>query len=384
MKIRVEPKAFQNAVTWAAKGIAARPPQQEMTNLVIQTIGDTPFIGIATTDSESVSKACIASEVLTTGAISVPGKLLADIAGRLRNETVEITVEKGKAVLTCGPARYNLPMGDLSKHPQAPKPDGPSFGALPKEHGKVAASEFASAVAQVAQAAGKDPSLPVLTGVQVTATSDKLILAATDRYRIAVREIAWSPADATAELPAVLVPAAKLVDANAGLAQAQTETIALSLPSEDDPQVTLAGRGRVAVTRTLGGEFPKWASILTKCETDAKAQVTLQVKEFIAALNEVRVVGKKTDAVRLTFSENTCLMEAAVDSVEGSSSAECSYEGEELTIAFNAEFLVAGLEAAGTPSVTLALSGPNAPALLRAATPGFRYMLMPVRINTAS
>ena len=182
MKFRVERDVFAEAVAWAARSLPTRPPLPVLAGLLIDA--EDGGLTLSSFDYEVSARVEVPAEVSEPGSILVSGRLLADITRSLPDRPVEVATEESdrKAQLVCGTSRFSLQT--------LPREDYPSLPAMPDAAGTLPGDVFAAAVAQVAVAVGRDDTLPVLTGIRVEFEGDRLVLAATDRYRLAVRELA--------------------------------------------------------------------------------------------------------------------------------------------------------------------------------------------------
>jgi len=308
----------------------------------------------------------------------VSGRLLADITKALPPHPVDVTVDGARATITCGSARFTLPTMPVEDYPKLPD--------MPQLAGSVRPDVFAEAVTQVAVAAGKDDTLPMLTGIRLEIEGSKLTMAATDRFRLAVRELEWEPGDAGLST-AVLVPARTLADAAKTLAGKGAVQLALA---DRDGMLGLAGNGRQTTTRLLDAEFPKYRQLLP---TEHTSQALLEVAPMLEAIKRVSLVADRGAQVRLEFTEGSLRLTAGGDD-EGSAEEQlsCELEGEPLTIAFNPGYLLDGLSALHTERAHLGFTTPSRPALARpvsaddasAGQPGnsmgYVHLLMPVRL----
>ena len=217
MELRVERDTLVDAVVWTARSLPARPPMQVLLGLLLEV--DEQGLEISGFDYEVSSRVRLAATTDTPGRVLVPGRLLSDIVRSLPAQPVDLRVEGTRVVLTCGPARFTLPT--------LPVEDYPALPAMPAVAGTLGSDVFADAVAQVALAAGRDDTLPVLTGVRFEIEGDTLTLAATDRYRLAVRMLQWRPTDPDISTTA-LVPARTLSETAKALTAGPEVTLALA------------------------------------------------------------------------------------------------------------------------------------------------------------
>jgi DNA polymerase-3 subunit beta len=376
MKIRVERDALADAVAWAARILPQKTQLPVLAGLRLDA-GTDGGLRLSGFDYEVSADAELEVTVAEAGAVLVPGRLLADITRSLPPQPVDLATDGARVQLTCGTARFTLPTLPLDEYPSLP--------AMPEVSGTVGSDAFAAAVGSVAVAAGKDDTLPVLTGIRVEIDGEDLTLAATDRYRLAVRTLRWKPVDPGLQATA-LVPARTLADAARSLTAGAEVSLALAgvggaAPGEG--MLGLAGSARRTTTRLLDGEFPKYRSLLPDSST---ATAQMETSALIEALRRVSLVASRTSPVRLSFSAEGLVLEAGgLDEAEAAESLPATFEGEPLTIAFNPTYLLDGLGAIDSDDARLSFTGPTKPAVLTgktgdASTGDYRYLLMPVRI----
>ena len=386
MELRVERDALADAVSWTARSLPARPPMQVLLGLLLDasgTSGSGAGLEISGFDYEVSSRVGLDATVAEPGRVLVPGRLLADIVRALPPAPVELRLDGSRVVLTCGAARFTLPTLPVEDYPELP--------AMPETAGSLESDVFAAAVGQVALAAGRDDTLPVLTGVRLEIDGETLTLAATDRYRLAVRTLPWKPGTPGLSTTA-LVPAKTLADTAKALTAGPEVTLALSTGSGGEGMIGFEGGGRRTTSRLLEGEFPKYRSLLPS-ESSAVAQVA--TAPFVEAVRRVALVAARNAPVRLGFSADGVVLEAGgADDAQASERLECSWEGaaaesgEPFSIAFNPGYLLDGLSAVDSDTTTLSFTGPTRPAVLTSKHEGgeraesdYRYLLMPVRLS---
>ena len=374
MELRVERDALTDAVVWTARSLPARPPMQVLLGLLLETSDN--GLSVSGFDYEVSSQITVDVTTSEPGRVLVPGRLLADIVRSLPAQPVDLRLEGTRVVLTCGAARFTLPT--------LPVEDYPALPAMPTTAGSLESDVFAAAVAQVALAAGRDDTLPVLTGVRIEIEGDQLTLAATDRYRLAVRTLAWKPEQDGLSATA-LVPAKTLADTAKALAHGPELLLALSTGGAGEGMIGFEGGGRRTTSRLLEGEFPKYRSLLPN-ESSAFAEVS--TGPLVEAVKRVALVAARNAPVRLSFSAEGVVLEAGgQDDAQASERLECGWEGEQMSIAFNPQYLLDGLGAVDSDTTTLSFTGPTRPAVLtgKRQEPGqvadYRYLLMPVRLS---
>lgn len=324
-------------------------------------------------DYEVSAQIGVPATISAAGRTLVSGKLLADITRALPNHPVEIAVDGARVTITCGSAKFSLPTMPVEDYPQLP--------AMPQLAGHLPSDSFGPAVAQVAIAAGKDDTLPMLTGVRMEIEDEKVTLVATDRFRLALREFTWEPSGEVGST-ALLVPAKTLADAAKTLGGSGSK-IELSL-GDSDGLLGLSGSGRRTTTRLLDAEFPKYRQLLP---SEHAAAAIIDVAPLVEAIKRVSLVAERGTQVRLEFSESSLRLSAGGDD-EGSAEEELPVEltGDGLTIAFNPGYLLDGLGAMHTSRAQLTFTTPSRPALIKPVDaegevePGYIYLLMPVRL----
>lgn len=179
VKIRLERDVLAEAVQWAARSLPTRPSVPILAGLLVKAAGNQ--VVMSSFDYETSAQITVKAEVSDEGVALVSGRLLADIARSLPNKPVDITSDETRMELVCGTARFTLQTLPVADYPALPE--------MPEATGAIPSEEFAKAVSQVVVAAGRDELLPVFTGVRMEIEGDTLSLLATDRYRMALKEL---------------------------------------------------------------------------------------------------------------------------------------------------------------------------------------------------
>jgi DNA polymerase III subunit beta len=384
VKIVLERDVLADAVAWTARALPARPTVPVLAGIRLQAADE---LVLSSFDYDVSAQATVPVSTEQPGSALVSGRLLAEISRSLPAKPVHITAEAGRAVLACGSATFTLLTMPEEEYPALPE--------MPPPAGTVGSDAFATAVSQSATAAGRDDTLPALTGVRIEIEGDTLTMVSTDRYRLAVRELRWTPArpDLSA---AVLVPARALVETARSLTSSAQVSIALALPGQDagtggsgpvaagDGMIGFEGSGRRTTTRLLSGEFPRHQSLLPKT---VNAAAELPVSVLAESVRRVALVAERNTPVRLTFSSGQLMLEAGTgDEAQAEEVVEADFSGDDLSIAFNPQYLLDGLSAVDSDTVRISFTEPGKPALLT-GKPGpdgsqeFRYLLMPIRLG---
>ena len=374
MKFLVEPTELVDAVNWVARSLSTRPIKPELLGIMIDV--DTS-ITLTGSDLETSTKAILKADISAKGKVLVPGRLLAEIARSLPNKPITFTLDGSRVLVTAGTAKFTLPTLSVNEYP--------SFPELPETAGVIPSDVFAHAVNQVAIAAGKDDSLPTLTGVHIEINKNKITLAATDRYRLAVRELNWQAKSPDIEVN-TLVRARTLADAAKSLTAHSQVTLALSPTTSNERLIGFLSELKTMTSRTLDGSFPPFRHLLP---TESVAEATIEVGPLLDSVRRVALVTDKTVPLRLIFNNNSLQLEAgAGEDAQATEELEIIYSGEPINIAFNPQYLTDGLQAIGTPYVQFNFTGSTKPAVLTGKHElsgtrdiSYQYLLMPMRYS---
>ena len=361
MKIRLERDVLAEAVQWAARSLPLRPSVPILAGLLVQA--DADGVTFSSFDYETSAQIHVTAAVADEGQALVSGRLLADISRSLPPKPVDITSDDTKMELICGSARFTLQT--------LPVADYPSLPAMPEATGTVPSAAFAQAVAQVVVAAGRDELLPVFTGVRVEIDDDTISLLATDRYRMALKELTWNPSRPQSSATA-LVPARVLSETSRSMTAGEEIMLSLADGGAGDGIIGFDGRGpagqRQTTTRLLDGEFPKVRHIM---DTAALMNVRVGTAEVIAAAKRVALVAERNTSLRMLMGDGFVTLEAATgDQAQASESIEAIIDqpggGDQVVTAagFNPSYLLDGLGAFDTPYVNFAFTAPSKPCQL--------------------
>ncbi|MEU5718806.1 DNA polymerase III subunit beta [Streptomyces sp. NPDC020403] len=375
MKIRVERDVLAEAVAWVARSLPARPPAPVLAGLLLKA--EDGALSFSSFDYEVSAKVSVDAEIEEDGTVLVSGRLLADICRALPNRPVEISTDGVRATVVCGSSRFTLHTLPVEEYPALPQ--------MPTATGTVPGEVFASAAAQVAIAAGRDDTLPVLTGVRIEIEGDTVTLASTDRYRFAVREFRWKPENPDASAVA-LVPAKTLLDTAKALTSGDTVTLALSGSGAGEGLIGFEGAGRRTTTRLLEGDLPKYRTLFP---TEFNSVAVIETAPFVEAVKRVALVAERNTPVRLSFEQGVLILEAgSSDDAQAVERVDAVLEGDDISIAFNPTFLLDGLSAIDSPVAQLSFTTSTKPALLSGrpavdaeADDAYKYLIMPVRLS---
>ncbi|MEI8104597.1 MAG: DNA polymerase III subunit beta [Actinomycetes bacterium] len=320
---------------------------------------------LAATDMEISLRAGIDAAVSTEGEVVVPGRLLADIVKSLpaAEVSIEHIAEEGVVEIVSGTATYRLHTYSTEDFPRLPEIDESTLHAVDR-------GALLETIARVSRSASRDESRPVLTGVLVRFEPGKLIMAATDSYRLAVKETAT-----TVPLPDLeaIIPARALQE----LARIAASSDEIKLGVQEN-HVAFGAGGAWLTTRRIDGQFPNYRQLLPET---FEHELELPREEVLDVVRRVSLMAQRNSPLRLRFAEGELTVSAQTQDVgEARESLPAAYTGEPLEIGFNAEFLRDGLESIESPTVRFKLISPLRPAVLEGERTDYTYLIMPIRL----
>ncbi|MGW0784583.1 DNA polymerase III subunit beta [Streptomyces sp. NPDC002913] len=369
MEFRIERGALTDAVSRAARVLPARSPVPVLGGLLLDV--DAGVLRVSALDFEASAR--VETEALTVraGRVLVMGRRLLDICKVLPDGPVECAVEGSRFTVSGDGSRFGLSVLPLDDYPALPP--------LPEVRGAVDAGEFASAVAQVAPAAGRDDSLPTLTGIRLALDGSTMTLAATDRYRFAVRTLPFKATAAGAVPADVLVPARRLTGIARSLGRSGLVDVAV-----DGGSVGFEHAGTRTTVRLLDGRLPRHEKLFAMADP---AVAVLDRAGLVEAVGRVSVVADGGSPLQLTFSagpEGSVLLQAGFEDDVASQRLPAALEGaDEMTVAFNPSYLMDALSSIEDASVRMKLLGPGQRALITGGedteAPSHQHLLMSVK-----
>jgi DNA polymerase III subunit beta len=350
----------------AGRGVSTRTTVQILAGILLRAAGGR--LHLSATDMEISVRDSLDAEVEEEGAVVVPGRLLVDIVRLLPagEVTLEHRADEGVARLTCGSASYALNTYGPEDFPRLPEIEPANAFAVERE-------AFLDTIGRVGRSASRDESRPVLTGILVRFEGDKLVMAATDSYRLSVKETMLTNGPGQ-ELEAI-VPARALQElARVGQA-AESDTIQVGV---QENQVIFGVDGVWLTARRIDGQFPNYRQLLPE---QFEAEVQLPREELLDVVRRTGLLAQRKSPLRLRFEEGELTVSAQTQDVgEARESLPISYGGETMEIGFNAEFLRDGLESVTDETARLKLISPLRPGLLHGESDDFLYLIMPIRL----
>jgi DNA polymerase-3 subunit beta len=374
VKATLDTADFRDAVSWAARALPNRATTQlQVLGGLLLTARDDGTLAVDAFDYETARHVTATAHTHDPGRLLVGGRLLAQVAERLPGSTVQLVTDGSKAVLTSDGFTARLPTLNCDDYPAPP--------ALPAALGTVDADRLRTAVKRVTVAAGKDDTLPVLTGVHVEAAAGRpLRMAATDRYRLAVADVEWNCLT-TDVVGGGLVPAETLRDLADGAAG--TVTLHMGTGASGEGLAGLAWAGRLATTRVIDGKFPPYRKLLP---ADSRLAVTLTVDRTVLldSLDRVKPATSKTAPIVLTAADGRMTVTAKDPQGAGQIEVDvpCQLDGSDtVTLAYNPHYLRDALTATSGDSVRIRFVEPGKPNLIVGDDQGsYTHMLMPIKL----
>jgi DNA polymerase III subunit beta len=378
VKFQVNRDVFSEAVSFAVKLLPQRTTLPILSGVLIQA-NDGGLV-LSSFDYEVSSQTEIQADVEETGTILVSGRLLAEIAGRLPNAPVRVATEESRISVSCGSASFTLLSMPVEEYPSIPE--------IGEQSGVVPAEEFSAAVAQVAVAASRDDVTPVITGVQLEVRENSLGLVATDRYRVAVREIEWDGGTVAVDSEAVtaLVPARTLQEV--GKTFGHSGTISVAITSRDDRELIAFSADKKTVTSLLiKGNFPPVRRLFPETVDN---YAVMNTADLIEATRRVALVLEREAALRYSFSSDGLTLEAiGSEQAQASETIDAILTGDDTVVSLKPQFLLDGLGAVHSEFVRISFTkteNPNKPGPVlitsqtsreQAGADSYRYLLQP-------
>lgn len=376
MKFQLSRDVFSDAVQWTSRAVQQRPTIPILSAVKLTaTEGE---LRLSSFDYDVSARAQVEAEVIEPGEVLVSGKLLTEIAKSLPNQTVTVSVNGNHLDVMCGRAKFALGLMPLEDYPELP--------TLPELAGSADGVELANAISQVVIATSKDDTLPLLTGVRMEIEGDRITLLATDRYRLAMREMTWAPADPSIS-SAMLVKARVLSDVARNLGGGGP--VEMFMGSDSSQRAAILGFSagqRQATSSLIDGDYPPVRRLFPEV---TPLEYVCRRSDLLEAVKRVSLVIERKTPVRLVFEDGALTLEAgAGESAQAQEAVALVSEDEPLRTAFNHEFLSDGLSALSTEFVRFGFTDANKAAVVMGqaeeegeADTGFKYLLMPIRVG---
>ncbi len=363
MKFRCERDVLLDALSTTGRAVGGRAGNVALSGLHLELAGDQLTVTGSDLDLTISQQLTVAGA--TDGVVVIPSKLIADIVRALGPGAVDVIVDGDEVQITAGRSEFSMRT--------IPADDFPRLGSPEGDEVTLNAADLSAALKQVVKAASSDDSRPILTGVLLAAEGEGLRLVSTDSYRLAVRDLPGTSVLSGDQ--SVLVPSRALAELNRVFGE--HETVALRLGERD---ASFAVGGIQVVTRLIEGEFPNYRGLIPDTYPN---ELTVSRSELLDAVRRVRLMAQEATPIRLNMRPDSLELVAVTQDVgQAQEVLDASYSGDELTVAFNPDYLIDGIEVTPGEEITLQTVDPLKPAVMRGAdSADFLYLLMPVRVS---
>ncbi|MEO6309339.1 MAG: DNA polymerase III subunit beta [Leifsonia sp.] len=352
MKFQANRDVFSEAVSFAVKLLPQRTTLPILSGVLIQA--SETGLTLSSFDYEVSAQTDIAADVEETGTVLVSGRLLAEIANRLPNAPVRFRTEESRIIVSSGSASFTLLSMPVEEYPSIPK--------ISSESGLVPGEAFAAAVAQVSVAASRDDVTPVITGVQLEVSENSLGLVATDRYRVAVRQIDWDGgSNGSSQSITALVPARTLQEVGKTFGNAGTISVAIT-NSDDRELIAFTANKKTVTSLLIKGNFPPVRRLFPET---IENYAVMNTAELIESTRRVALFLEREAALRFTFSPDGLTLEAiGSEQAQASETIDAVLTGDDIVVSLKPQFLLDGLGAVHSEYVRISFTrteNPNKP-----------------------
>jgi DNA polymerase-3 subunit beta len=349
-----------------SRAVSTRGTVQVLSGILLSA--DAGTLTLAATDMELSLRTTLDADVEGEGAVVIPGKPLVELARLLpENEvTIEYRPEEGTVQIVSGSYNSRLHVFNAEDFPRLPAVDA-QLHSIDRE-------ALLETVDRVARSASRDESRPVLTGILVRFEAGKLVMVATDSYRLSVKETELG--EAAPELEAIiparaLTELSRLATGDAVELGVHENHVVFGVRSDDET-------GAWLTTRRIDGQFPNYRQLLPET---FEVELTLPKSELADVVRRASVLALRNSPLRLRLAEGELTVSAQTQDVgETQETMPAAYSGEEFVIGFNAEFLRDGVDSIVGEDVRVKLINPLRPAILEDAAGDFTYLIMPIRL----
>jgi len=363
VKITVGKDELVQALGVVSRAVSTRTSVQILSGILLEAAGGE--LRVAATDMELSLRATVSAQLEGDGSIVLPGKTLVDIARLLPADEVTIEHKPTESVvhITSGSASYTLHTYNPEDFPRLPDVAAVQTFAVERE-------ALLETIQRVARAASRDESRPVLTGILVQFGAGKLVMAATDSYRLAVKE---TPLESTAPELEAIVPSRALQELARIASSGDTVDVGVH-----ENQVVFTADGVWLTTRRIDGQFPNYRQLLPE---QFEHELTLPRTEVLEIVRRASVMIQRATPLQMRFAEGELTVIARTHEVgESKESMPVAFTGDTLEIGFNADFLRDGLESVDGDDIRFKLISPLRPAVLQGDGDEFTYLVMPIRL----
>ncbi len=349
MKFQSNKDVLSQAVIFVTKLLTAKNTNPTLAGVRID-VSDSG-ITFASFDHDVSTRTTIEGDVTASGSVLVSGKLLADIVTRLPGDTVIVALQETKLIVSSGTAKFNMSVMPLNEYPNLPE--------VPPAIGSFDGEQLAEAIAQVGVAALKDDGQPAIMNISVELSPQAISFTATDRYRIASRDVKWEASGIT-EPTQILVPARVLIEAGKMFQTEQTVTMSL-LAGGDRELVAISAGNRVVTSSLAKGSFPKVRGLLDEKGGGAAYAIVLS-SDLVDATRRVSLVLERDGAIKYTFSKDGVLLEtSAAETASAQETVDAHLVGDDVFVWLKPRLVIDGVVGAHSEFVRLGFTPSSDP-----------------------
>jgi DNA polymerase-3 subunit beta len=345
VKFQVNKDVLNEAVSFAVRLLPQRTTLPILSGILIEA--DANALRLSVFDYDTSAQVEIAAKVEESGRVLVSGRLMAEIVSKLPNAAVDFSTDGSKVQVNCGSAKFSLLTMPIDEYPSLPE--------IPATTGSVSGEDFSAAISQIAVAASREDVTPVLTTVLLETTKDNISLVATDRYRVAVQDIAWksNSGEASALIPAKTLQEIAKTFANQG-------EIAISInPSDEKDLIAFKANNRSVTSRLIKGNFP---AVKTLFPEKIENFAVLNTQDLLDSTKRVSLVLERESPIKFTFTSASLNLEAAGgETAQASESIDVQLTGGEVVVSLKPQFLIDGLAGVKTEYVKIGFTNSDNP-----------------------
>lgn len=373
MKVEVNSAALSDAIAWTTRIIPSRPASPILAGIKLEASDGT--LKLSAFDYEVSARNHIEAGVDEPGTALVLGKLLADITKSLPSEKTYLSTESSKMTITSGKSTFSLQLMPDTEYPDLP--------AVPEAMGQVDAGTFVQSISQAIVAVSREESRPVLTSVKTEIEGDKVVMTATDRFRLSRSSFTWTPRDADFST-SMLIRGSLLRDIARSLDEHQNVVMDYE---QDNPTIMgVENAGKVSTSQLIDGEFPAVDRLFAD---EYPIQAVVSRQELIDAIKRVALVTERNAPIRMLFSSQELTLSAGTaDEAQAHEILPIDLDGEEITVAFNPSYLIDGLSAITEPFIRVKMTSAVKAVEFNGQqekdseeSMDYRYLLVPMRFN---
>lgn len=373
MKVEVNSAALSDAIAWTTRIIPSRPASPILAGIKLEASDGT--LKLSAFDYEVSARNHIEAGVDEPGTTLVLGKLLADITKSLPSEKTYLSTEGSKMTITSGKSTFSLQLMPDTEYPDLP--------AVPEAMGQVDAGTFVQSISQAIVAVSREESRPVLTSVKTEIEGDKVVMTATDRFRLSRSSFTWTPRDADFST-SMLIRGSLLRDIARSLDEHQNVVMDYE---QDNPTIMgVENAGKVSTSQLIDGEFPAVDRLFAD---EYPIQAVVSRQELIDAIKRVALVTERNAPIRMLFSRQELTLSAGTaDEAQAHEILPIDLDGEEITVAFNPSYLIDGLSAITEPFIRVKMTSAVKAVEFNGQqekdseeSMDYRYLLVPMRFN---